>query len=618
MMPAPPLREPGPGKRPRLQPGRVELLVFNVSHVDVVLGVLRAPGAASAGAAASVAGAGAGPDFGGGAREPESTVGVDRLFARPRFNRFYPVCKQVRESLESLGEASEVLRCPFEFTDDTGEQSDEEAASSAAELAARAKEAAPAGGAAAPAILPVGFGFDACPVREESWGNLHLKSHDEGGAAETASAPTVVSIMFPLFAQVLATWLELVEHADVELENTAMARRMVYIISGAGKPRNRELDIRSNSTKGASEILGLFVRRCFPGVETRQLDSGLGVFHYDQNVSFMNEVVLPAVEDLRHPLVEVYGDEWKKRMRLTIALTDGSPARLAALNASLRLYKPNYLHMWQLKTFYFEARFLRSDLLFQSFETMETKPPVPYDELDARLRALVDEMRTHKRKFAQAKAQRAVDELSTFWLRKTRKIVLAVLMVQGPSDEAPRFYRGMNLEVSMPTGSLCAERNVIGNALASEPGLRRQDLRCIAVLSMTLEPPPSAAIGHVSLAHTISGTATPQLLTPMSAAAPAEAPLLHKPAGSPDRNLLQQRRRPRSHSSADSVTSSSTLPPYAAAPPANKYPGELNPILPCGACNEWLKKIAEVNPTFKVMTFPNSDCLEAFIQEIAD
>ncbi len=57
--------------------------------------------------------------------------------------------------------------------------------------------------------------------------------------------------------------------------------------------------------------------------------------------------------------------------------------------------------------------------------------------MDARLRLLVDEMRTHKRKFAQAKAQRAVDELSTFWLRKTRKIVLAVLMVQSPIDEEP-------------------------------------------------------------------------------------------------------------------------------------------------------------------------------------
>jgi hypothetical protein len=30
----------------------------------------------------------------------------------------------------------------------------------------------------------------------------------------------------------------------------------------------------------------------------------------------------------------------------------------------------------------------------------------------------------------------------------------------------------------------------------------------------------------------------------------------------------------------------------------------LNPIAPCGACNEWLKKIAETNPDFKVRCYP--------------
>eukprot|EP00925_Amoebophrya_sp_RCC4383_P022169 GSA25T00019158001.1 len=39
-------------------------------------------------------------------------------------------------------------------------------------------------------------------------------------------------------------------------------------------------------------------------------------------------------------------------------------------------------------------------------------------------------------------------ELATFWLRKTRKPVLCVLMVQKPGGK-PVFYRGMNLEVSM-------------------------------------------------------------------------------------------------------------------------------------------------------------------------
>ena len=30
----------------------------------------------------------------------------------------------------------------------------------------------------------------------------------------------------------------------------------------------------------------------------------------------------------------------------------GAPARIAALNASLRPYRPNYLHLWRLKTYW--------------------------------------------------------------------------------------------------------------------------------------------------------------------------------------------------------------------------------------------------------------------------
>ena len=51
-----------------------------------------------------------------------------------------------------------------------------------------------------------------------------------------------------------------------------------------------------------------------------------------------------------------------------------------------------------------------------------------------------------------------------------------------------RLYRGTNMEVSMPTGSLCAERNVIGSALAADLTLKRQDLKFIAVYSACLDP----------------------------------------------------------------------------------------------------------------------------------
>ena len=40
----------------------------------------------------------------------------------------------------------------------------------------------------------------------------------------------------------------------------------------------------------------------------------------------------------------------------------------------------------------------------------------------------------------------------------------------------------------------------------------------------------------------------------------------------------------------------------------------LNPIAPCGACTEWIKKIAEVNPDFVVITFTDPDCHHLFIK----
>ena len=42
------------------------------------------------------------------------------------------------------------------------------------------------------------------------------------------------------------------------------------------------------------------------------------------------------------------------------------------------------------------------------------------------------------------------------------------------------------MEVRMPTGSLCAERNVIGTALATNPDMRREDLKIVAVLAIEL------------------------------------------------------------------------------------------------------------------------------------
>lgn len=64
-------------------------------------------------------------------------------------------------------------------------------------------------------------------------------------------------------------------------------------------------------------------------------------------------------------------------------------------------------------------------------------------------RGLVREMASYKRQFEAVRDANS-HELESFWLRKTGKAVVAVLVTQKPG-EAPVFWRGLNVEVSIPT-----------------------------------------------------------------------------------------------------------------------------------------------------------------------
>ena len=93
--------------------------------------------------------------------------------------------------------------------------------------------------------------------------------------------------------------------------------------------------------------------------------------------------------------------------------------------------------------------------------------------------ALVEAMATWRQEFLEQRGE----SHDPFWHRKTKKIVLAVVALRTP--RGPEFVRGCNLEVSMPSGSLCAERNAIGTAVAMYPDVQRENFRGVAVLSLT-------------------------------------------------------------------------------------------------------------------------------------
>ena len=208
------------------------------------------------------------------------------------------------------------------------------------------------------------------------------------------------------------------------------------------------------------------------------------VFRYDSNVAFLRSALVPQIDAQRRTLVEAYAEEWPRYFSLFIALATGAPARLAALNASCRQYRPSYLHLNNAKAFFSSGSIAASyaSLAVLDFASVEASPPAAVGELEDDYRALVADMRAHADAFLRAFAE-GEHELSSFWLRKTRQPVLAVLAVRKRGG-ALHFFRSMNTEVSMPTGSLCAERAAIAAALASDPSLLRRDLRAVAVLSL--------------------------------------------------------------------------------------------------------------------------------------
>jgi cytidine deaminase len=200
----------------------------------------------------------------------------------------------------------------------------------------------------------------------------------------------------------------------------------------------------------------------------------------------------------------------------------------------------------------------------------------------------------------------------------------------------PRLFRGTNMEVSMPTGSLCAERAAIGSALAANPNLRRQDLKLIAVLAV---PPIEHVIedgnglirrnpSFSSVIEDQSDTGDIRAIDSRKSSIGSEYEPFHvdewiMPTDAIQRDVLNS-----SIASAvavdvddgDDADNESPLPLRRIALFSKnstrkskrtvviQSSKDVNPLAPCGACNEWLKKIAESNPYFKIITFTDANC----------
>jgi len=532
-------------------------------------------------------------------------------------------------------------------------------------------------------------------------------------AAGQSRSVGISGVYFPLLATIIPRWLQALRESRAQ-----DAWKIVYLVSGVGVPRDESADPGQNSTEGVSELLEMWLLTHYPGITVRRVHSDTNLFRYDENIAFVKRELLPEIEPIRDALACKLGSAWRDNFKLTVSFASGSPARITAIQSALRPYRPMFMHMWQLKTFWHESTICLDDIEFMSSEDVETLPAVPTEQTDPHVQLVAQRIKELKQQFdavvtgsggAQASSplrqffpdtsssdgpvlcSPVGHDMAKFWHRKSRKVVLSVLLVLKEGETQPRLYAGTNMEVSMPTGSLCAERNAIGSALAADLSLKRSELKLIGVLGLVLPKERKAeAVRPTKKSTRDSDTAL--LPIPLDDRAPASAPLVSSSSGfslyladgereekknalqvdipdakSGDQSTLSPprfktlRSFERGDSANSGLPSELALPPTKASAfpygnlrnststgtlsqaarsteragssdPLGSHPGtpamlsrklqvemeDMNPLKPCGACSEWLKKIAEVNPAFRILTFTDANCTGTYIESVME
>ena len=289
-----------------------------------------------------------------------------------------------------------------------------------------------------------------------------------------------------------------IKHATIKDCNLKL-----FLLSGAGgqnhsdgdKEKQTHKDVYEN-TRESTQLLALlveaFVSEFFDNIDVKHFYSKNDSHQYSGNAKFLNEILRPAIDDERSKIAEKFGKQWKKHFKLIIALCDGEPGRVTSIMSGLTTFEPSLLHIWRTKAFwkgYPNVLINNSvgsdnDIEYLLFNELQTYPSMPVCKLtDTLLVQLVNEMKEWKMEFDSAN-KNPDNEITQFWLRKSYQLVLVVVAVQKNGYPKAKFYRGCNMEVSMPTGSLCAERNAIGSALSQDLTIRREEFKMVAVYGM--------------------------------------------------------------------------------------------------------------------------------------
>ena len=248
-----------------------------------------------------------------------------------------------------------------------------------------------------------------------------------------------------------------------------------------------------------------------------------------------------VVRDKATALAQVHGEDWPSKLQVYLSANTGTPMMISALGLVFSPWKAQLQAIYGARNFPQERPDISKGKRHprnQEISKINDWISIEFDNLNPASQKAVKELRLWRKEYLNHKPQRPRELPSTsdyYFHRKGKKEVLAVLIVKDRlgtegNEHEFRSVRGINVEVSLPTGSLCAERNAIGSALVRFPKLKREDFQAVAVLSL-------------------------------------------------DEKLCED-----------------------------------GPLGPCGSCDEWLKKILEMNPNLQVIGFGEPQAESIYIR----
>lgn len=369
------------------------------------------------------------------------------------------------------------------------------------------------------------------PAVPMSWTAKKLRRRlvDRKGGGSSLSEAAIDTLCFPLIESAISAVYE-------HLNGKTLSLHVVLVSSGASDDEDSD-GSQGDSTACVARLQEKYLTQQHPDLTVHCVHR-----HADNAFTFANSADLlmeleGVIQSARKPSVDNYGEDWPKHFGVFLSANTGTISDIAAMLEGLRTHHPSLVHIpaahkWPADD---DHAWLIPNATILANDELRQRPARAAETIeDLTLQFAIHEMVKWRAYFTEHRPKRAHlkhdNEEYVYWFRKGKKEVLAVVVTEDETTGELSAHRGVNLEVSLPTGTLCAERNAIGSALAKFPNIERKNVKAVAVLS---------------LAESIGPT-----------------------------------------------------------------------LGPCGACTEWLRKVAEVNPDFRVITFDDYACTRVFIDPV--